>query len=71
MPPPVGAQNVAERALRSAVLWRKGGFGSDSEAGSGLAERVLTEASAYSFSRMSSYGPKVTYWGITPVTSSQ
>jgi transposase len=34
--------NVAERALRPAVLWRKGSFGSDSEAGSHFAERLLT-----------------------------
>ena len=34
--------NVAERALRPAVLWRKGSFGSDSEAGSSFAERLLT-----------------------------
>ena len=34
--------NVAERALRPAVLWRKGSFGSDSAAGSRFAERVLT-----------------------------
>src|SRR3954469_8505573 len=34
--------NGAERALRPAVLWRKGSFGSDSEAGSRLAERLLT-----------------------------
>ena len=34
--------NAAERALRPAVLWRKGSFGSDSEAGSQLAERLLT-----------------------------
>jgi hypothetical protein len=34
--------NVAERALRPAVLWRKGSFGSDSEAGSLFAERLLT-----------------------------
>ena len=34
--------NVAERAPRPAVLWRKGGFGSDSEAGSRFAERLLT-----------------------------
>jgi transposase len=33
--------NVAERALRPAVLWRKGCFGSDSEAGSRFAERLL------------------------------
>jgi transposase len=32
----------AERALRPAVLWRKGSFGSDSEAGSRFAERLLT-----------------------------
>jgi transposase len=36
--------NVAERALRPAVLWRKGSFGSDSEAGSRFAERLLTVA---------------------------
>jgi transposase len=34
--------NGAERALRPAVLWRKGSFGSDSEAGSWFAERLLT-----------------------------
>ncbi len=32
----------AERALRPAVLWRKGSFGSDSEPGSRFAERLLT-----------------------------
>jgi transposase len=36
--------NVAERALRPAVLWRKGSFGCDSEAGSRFAERLLTVA---------------------------
>jgi transposase len=36
--------NVAERALRPAVLWRKGSFGSDSAAGSRFAERLLTVA---------------------------
>jgi transposase len=34
--------NVSERALRPAVLWRKGSFGSDSEAGSRFVERLLT-----------------------------
>jgi transposase len=34
--------NVSERALRPAVLWRKGSFGSDSAAGSRFAERLLT-----------------------------
>lgn len=34
--------NVAERALRPAVLWRKGSFGSDSRAGSRFAEGLLT-----------------------------
>ena len=34
--------NAAERALRPAVLWRKGSFGSDAEAGSRFAERLLT-----------------------------
>jgi transposase len=36
--------NAAERALRPAVLWRKGSFGSQSEAGLRYAERVLTFA---------------------------
>lgn len=34
--------NAAERALRHAVLWRKGSFGTQSEAGSRFVERVLT-----------------------------
>jgi transposase len=34
--------NVAEGALRPAVVWRKGSFGSDSGAGSRFAERLLT-----------------------------
>jgi len=34
--------NSAERALRPAVLWRKGSFGSDNEAGSRFAERLPT-----------------------------
>ena len=34
--------NGAERALRPAVLWRKGCFGSDGAAGSRFAERLLT-----------------------------
>ena len=36
--------NGAERALRPAVLWRKGSFGSDSTAGRRFAERLLTVA---------------------------
>ncbi len=36
--------NVAERTLRPTVLWRKGSFGSDSEAGSRFVERLLTVA---------------------------
>ena len=34
--------NVSERALRPAVLWRKGSFGCESESGSRFAERLLT-----------------------------
>jgi transposase len=34
--------NVSERALRPAVFWRKGNFGSDSIAGSRFVERLLT-----------------------------
>lgn len=36
--------NVAERALRPAVLWRKGSFGCHSAEGSRFAERMLTVA---------------------------
>ena len=34
--------NMAERAIRPAVLWRKGSFGTDSEPGSRFVERILT-----------------------------
>lgn len=34
--------NVAERALRHGVLWRKSSFGTDSEKGSRFVERILT-----------------------------
>ena len=34
--------NVAERGVRPAVLWRKGCFGTDSENGSRFVERILT-----------------------------
>ncbi len=34
--------NAAERALRPAVLWRKGCYGTGSEAGSRFVERILT-----------------------------
>jgi transposase len=34
--------NAAERALRPAVLWRKGCFGAQSEAGNRFVERILT-----------------------------
>lgn len=34
--------NAAEQALRQAVLWRKGSFGTQSERGSQFAERILT-----------------------------
>lgn len=34
--------NAAEQALRPAVLWRKGSFGTRSEAGSRFVERILT-----------------------------
>src|SRR5947207_15218942 len=38
--------NVAERALRPAVLWRQGSFGSNSGPGSRFAERLLTIVAA-------------------------
>jgi len=34
--------NAAERALRPAVLWRKGSFGTRSEDGARFVERLLT-----------------------------
>ena len=34
--------NAAERAVRHAVLWRKGSFGNDSAVGSRFTERILT-----------------------------
>jgi transposase len=34
--------NAAERAIRPAVIWRKGSFGTDSEDGSRFAERILS-----------------------------
>jgi transposase len=34
--------NLAERQLRPNVLWRKGSFGTQSEAGSRFAERIMT-----------------------------
>jgi transposase len=34
--------NAAERAVRPAVLWRKGSFGTDSASGSRFVERILT-----------------------------
>jgi len=48
--------NGAERALRPAGLWRKGSFGSDSEAGSRFAERVLTVAATCRQQRRSLLG---------------
>jgi len=36
--------NAAERALRPAVLWRKGSFGTQSDRGDRFAERILTVA---------------------------
>ncbi len=34
--------NLAERVVRQAVLWRKGSFGTQSERGARYAERILT-----------------------------
>lgn len=36
--------NAAERALRPAVLWRKGSFGTQSDSGSRFVERIMTVA---------------------------
>jgi transposase len=42
MPGVEPTNNAAERALRPAVLWRKGSFGTHSEGGSRFVERMLT-----------------------------
>jgi transposase len=34
--------NLAERIIRQAVLWRKGSFGTQSERGARYVERILT-----------------------------
>ena len=34
--------NLAERTVRQAVLWRKGSFGTQSERGARYVERILT-----------------------------
>jgi transposase len=44
MPDVEPTNNAAERALRPAVLWRKGSFGTHCPAGSRFAERMLTVA---------------------------
>jgi transposase len=38
--------NVAERAVRHAVCWRKTSYGTDSAAGSRFVERMLTVAAS-------------------------
>ncbi len=38
--------NAAERALRPAVLWRKGSFGTQSDDGSRFVERIMTVAAS-------------------------
>ena len=38
--------NAAERALRPAVLWRKGSFGTQSDTGSRFVERIMTVAAS-------------------------
>jgi hypothetical protein len=38
----VPTNNTAERDIRKGVMWRKVSFGTDSEAGSRFAERILT-----------------------------
>ncbi len=42
--PTSASASTAERALRPAVLWRKGSFGTQSDAGSRFVERLLTVA---------------------------
>jgi transposase len=39
--------NLAERMIRQAVLWRKGSFGTQSERGARYAERILTASATY------------------------
>jgi transposase len=63
--------NVAERALRPAVLWRKGSFGSDSAAGSRFVERLFTVVATRRQQRQPLLGFLVTageaaLWGRPP-----
>jgi transposase len=48
--------NAAERAIRPAVLWRKGSFGNDSAAGSRFTERILTACATVRLRRGSVLG---------------
>lgn len=48
--------NAAERAIRPAVLWRKGSFGNDSPAGSRFSERILTAVATVRLRRGSVFG---------------
>lgn len=43
--------NIAERAVRPAVLWRKGSFGTDSENGSRFVGRILTAVASLRMQR--------------------
>jgi transposase len=47
--------NLAERAIRPAVLWRKGSFGTDSERGSRYMERMFTVAASCRIQERSVY----------------
>jgi len=51
MPP---TNNLAERCLRRAVIWRKKSFGTDSERGSRFVERILSVSRRYSSSSVTS-----------------
>lgn len=46
MPP---TNNLAERCLRRAVVWRMKSFGTDSERGSRFVERILTAVTTLQF----------------------
>lgn len=52
--------NAAERALRTAVLWRKRSFGTDSPTGSRFVERILTAVAS-----LRTRGAKVLHFLVT------
>lgn len=75
MPP---TNNLAERCLRRAVIWRKKSFGTDSEHGSRFVERILSAVTTLQFQQRDVFGYLVharqaavaggTPWSLVPGT---